>query len=154
MTHKVKTVLVLLSCLTFVQAWASTPKTADTNEQLRAKAAAASGGDRAKRYAELAAREVEEANDQFNQGDVEKGHALVKAAVDDATAAGETARTTKKRLKRTEIAIRKLSRRLEDIRRTLALEDQQALKEAVAKLDKVDDALIAVMFDLKEKDTE
>jgi hypothetical protein len=147
--HAVITAMMLL--LTVTSAVASKPQ---TTEELKAKAATAHGGDRAKLYTEVAAREVEDANTQFNNGDVEKAHALVNSAVQDATEAADTARTTGKRLKRTEIAIHKLARRLEDIRRTLALEDQQALKKAVDQLDKVDRALIDAMFGLKEKDSE
>lgn len=119
---------------------------ADTLDELKAKAEAASGGDRAKLCAQMAQAEVELANQHFTDGEVEKGHAAVRDAVAYAAKARDAAIASRKQVKKTEIAIGKTARRLSDISKTLALDDRPAVEQAVKELEHIQDQLLDAMF--------
>jgi len=115
-------------------------------EQLKAKAAAASGGARALLYAQVARGEVERANQHFTDGNVERGHAAVRQAVAYAEKAAAAARNSKKKLKETELSLRQTARRLNDIGVTLAVDDRPAVEQAVKEIQNIEDQLLEVMF--------
>jgi hypothetical protein len=115
-------------------------------DQLKAKAAAASGGDQAVLWAQVAREEVELADRQFIEGNVEQGHAAVRDAVAHAGKARDAALEKKKKLKQTEMSIGKTARRLSDIGRTLALDDRPAVEQAVKELQHIQDELLDAMF--------
>ena len=115
-------------------------------EQLKAKAAAASGGDRAILYARVARGEVEVANQHFTDGNVDRGHASVRQAVAYARKAGDAASRSKKKLKETEMSLRRTARRLSDIGGTLAVDDRPAVEQAVTEIQSIEDQLLKVMF--------
>ena len=118
----------------------------ETLAELKARAAAASGGDQAKLCAQVAQEDVELANQRFTDGDVDQGHAAVRDAVTYAEKARDAARTSKKKLKQTEIAIGKAARRLNDISKTLAIDDRPAVEQAVKELQHIQDQLLDAMF--------
>jgi hypothetical protein len=120
--------------------------TGETLEALKAKAAAASGGEQAVLCARVAQAEVELANQQFTDGNVDQGHAAVRDAVSYAEKARDAARTSKKKLKQTEIAIRRAARRLNDIGKTLAIDDRPTVEQAVKELEHIQDQLLDAMF--------
>jgi capsule polysaccharide export protein KpsE/RkpR len=122
---------------------ADQPESAD---KLKQRAEASTGGTRARLFVEAARLEIEEANQHFTDGDVDKAHARVKDAVSDAEKGADAARTSGKRLKDTEIDLRKLQRRTEDIRRSLALEDRPALQSMVERLEALRQQLLDKMF--------
>jgi hypothetical protein len=115
-------------------------------EQLKAKAAASSGGDRAVLYAEVARQEVELANQHFTDGNVDQGHAAVREVVAYARKAATAARNSKKKLKETEMSLRQTARRLSDIGATLAVDDRPAVEQAVKDIYTIEDQLLEVMF--------
>ncbi|HZQ90916.1 MAG TPA: hypothetical protein VFA60_03900 [Terriglobales bacterium] len=119
---------------------------AESVEKLKQRAEAATGGTRARLFVEVARLEIEEANQHFTDGDVDKAHARVKDAVTDAEKGADAARISGKRLKDTEIDLRKLQRRTEDIRRSLALEDRPALQSMVERLEALRQQLLDKMF--------
>ena len=124
--RKLSCILIVLSLLA---AAAGEKKTVD---QLRAEAEKASGGHQGALYAELAARLVDVADEQFTAGDSSKGQQTVKEILDSATKAHDDAISSHKKLKDIEIHLRETQRHLENVRRTLAAEDRPAL-EAVEK---------------------
>ena len=130
-------VLVSLACLA---------QTGETLEELKAKAAAASGGDQALLCARVAREQVELANQRFTDGKVEEGHAAVRDAVAYATKARDAACNSRKKVKQTELAIGKTARRLSDISRTLALDDRPTVEQAVKELEHIQDQLLDAMF--------
>jgi hypothetical protein len=121
-------------------------------EQLKAKAAASSGGEQAVLWAQVAREEVELADRHFIDGNVEEGQAAVRAAVSYAEKARDSARNSKKKLKQTEMSIRRTARRLSDIGKTLAVDDRPAVEQAVKELQQIQDALLEALFG-KEKKT-
>ena len=114
-------------------------------QELLAKAQAP--GDRqAELYAKLARRQVEIANEHFTKGEVAQGHAAVKEVVNFAGKALESAKQARKRLKQTEITLRKTSRRLTDVSKTLAFEDRPAVNEAVEEVDEIRNQVLELLF--------
>lgn len=118
----------------------------ETLEELKAKAEAASGGDQAKLCVRVAEEEVELANQHFTDGKVDQGHATVREAVAYAEKARDAAVASRKRLKKTEISIGKIARRLGDISKTLAIDDRPAVEQAVRELEHIQDQLLDAMF--------
>jgi hypothetical protein len=129
--------LAPLACLALV---------GETLAELKAKAATASGGEQAILCTRVARQEVELANQHFTDGKVEQGHAAVRDAVAYAEKARDAARSSKKKLKQTEMAIGKTARRLSDIGKTLALDDRPAVEQAVKELERIQDQLLDAMF--------
>ena len=129
--------LVPLLCLALV---------GESLEELKTKAAAASGGEQATLCARVAQEEVELADRHFIAGDVDQGHAAVREAVAYAEKARDAARSSKKKVKQTEMAIGKTARRLSDIGKTLALDDRPAVEQAVKELEHIQDQLLDAMF--------
>lgn len=115
-------------------------------EQLKAKAATSSGGEQGVLYAQVAREEVELANQHFTEGNIEQGHAAVREAVAYAEKAGKAARSSKKKMKQTEMSLRRTARRLSDIGKTLALDDRPAVEQAVKELEHIQDQLLDAMF--------
>jgi hypothetical protein len=120
--------------------------TGEILEELKAKAAAASGGEQAMLCARVAQEEVELADRHFTDGNVELGHAAVRDAVAYAEKARDAARTSKKKLKQTEISIGRAARRLNDISKTLAIDDRPTVEQAVKELERIQDELLDAMF--------
>ena len=123
----------------------------DTLEELKAKAAAASGGEQAILYARVAQEEVELADRHFIAGEVDQGHATVRETVAYAEKARDAARSSKKNIKQTEMVIGKTARRLSDIGKTLAIDDRPAVEQAVKELEHIQDQLLDAMFSEKKK---
>ena len=118
----------------------------ETLEELKAKAGAASGGDQAKLCAQVAQQDVELANQHFTDGEVEQGHAAVRDAVAYAEKARDSAVASKKHLKKIEISIGKTAHRLNDISKTLAIDDRPIVEQAVKELEHIQDQLLDAMF--------
>ncbi len=120
-------------------------------EELKAKAEAETGDHKPLLYTEVVRREIEDANQLFIDGDVQKAQDTLKDAVLYAGKARDAALARPHKLKDTEIHLRKAEHRLEDIRRTLALEDQADVQAAVDQLAALRKQLLDVMFAPKKK---
>lgn len=120
-------------------------------EELKAKAAGSSGGEQAVLCAQVAREEVELANQHFTDGNVHEGHAAVREAVAYAEKAGKAARGSKKKMKQTELSLRRTARRLSDIGKTLAVDDRPAVEQAVKELQHIEDQLLEAMFGEEKK---
>lgn len=90
--------------------------------------------------------QLDHADKLYAAGDLEKA----QAALTDVVAYSELARDysiqSHKYQKQSEIAVRRMARKLTDILHTLAQADQGAVKDAVARLERVRDDLLASMF--------
>ncbi len=113
---------------------------------LKERARTAKPADAPLAHMRVVAQEVEIADQYYKDGEVEKGEAAVEEAVHYAELGGEAARKSPKHLKQPEITLREASRRLEEIRRTLAFDDQAPLEKAVDRLEKVRHDLLSLMF--------
>jgi hypothetical protein len=86
----------------------------------------------------------------YAAGKPEEARAAVRDVVEYSDKASDAATQSGKKLKDTEIAVRKMVARLRDIKRTLAFEDQASLEEAVNHLEQVRTQLLSQMFGKKE----
>lgn len=126
-------------------------KEPETLDQLKARAASAPGERRPLLYAEVVHREVETADKLFTEGAAEQAHAAVKDAVLYAEKSRDALRDQPKKIKDTEIALRKAEHRLNEIRRTLALEDQPQVLAAVDQLASIRKQILDQMFAPRQK---
>lgn len=116
-----------------------------TLDQLKAEAERA-GNDQPKLLAEVAERLVPVADKQFTDGESVKGHASVDELLQYATRAHDLAIKTRKKMKETEIHLRRCRHALENMRRTLAAEDRPAVEAVEKKLEQFAEDVLEAMF--------
>jgi hypothetical protein len=134
--------LVVLLLLLSVLGRAGEQSAAD----LKAKADAAQGGERANLSLEYAHRQLEDANTLYTQGDVEKAETEIQEVVAYSHKAADAASVSGKRLKQTEIELRKLEHRMRDIGHSLSIDDRPPVEKAVEDLEQVRADLLAKMW--------
>jgi hypothetical protein len=113
--------------------------------QLKAEADRA-GNDQAKASAEVAERLVSVADKQFTDGESVKGQATVQEILQYATRSRDLAVKTKKKMKETEIHLRRCRYALENMRRTLAAEDRPPVQAVEKKLEQFGEDILEAMF--------
>jgi hypothetical protein len=144
MTNSSGSVLIalLIACFT---ATAMTTKDVAIDE-LKARLTSAQIGDRPRLCLQIAERQVDAANKSFAGDESDKA----KAALTDVMAFSELARDyaiqSHKYLKQTEIAIRTMARKLNDLKHTVAHDDQPAIQDVIDHLQRVRDDLLLAMF--------
>lgn len=116
---------------------------------LKARADAAQGGERASLSLEYAHRELEDANALYTQGDVDKAEAEIQVVLAYSHRAADAASASGKRLKQTEIELRKLEHRMRDIGHSLSIDDRPPVEKAVQELEEVRADLLARMWGQK-----
>lgn len=134
-------VAVLLSLLNGL-----VPAGGQTAATLKARADAAQGGERAILSLEYAHQQLEDANALYTQGDVDKAEAAIHEVVDYSRKAADAASTSGKRLKQTEIGLRKLEHRMRDIGQSLNIDDRLPVEKGVQELEQIRADLLARMF--------
>jgi len=139
--------LILVSCFAAFTSLAQQPARPD----LQAQAEAAEGKKRAELFMEVAEQRLGQASRLFGEGKTEEAHEAVKKAVTASEQAGDASRKSRKRLKQTEISVRKLARRLTDLGATLPFEDREAIKPSLLKLEEIRRQLLDEMFAKKKK---
>jgi hypothetical protein len=140
--------LLLAVCNTAVQCHAAQRNI----EQMKGAAERASGGQQAKLYAELARELVGVADQQFSQGEVQQAHATVQDVVLYSSRARDSSVKSHGKIKDTEIILRETQRKLEALKRTLALEDRPAVETAEKKVEQFRQDLLDAMFSPKKKE--
>jgi hypothetical protein len=117
-----------------------------TVDELKARLPSVSAGDRVGLCIEIAERQLIAADKSYSADEVEKA----RAALDDVASFSEQARDysiqSRKRQKQTEISVRKMTRKLGDIKRTVTHEEQAIVQAAIDRLQRVRDDLLAAMF--------
>ena len=117
-----------------------------TVEELKARLASASGGDRVGLCIQIAERQLAAADKLYSADEVEEA----RPALDDVVSFSEQARDysiqSRKHQKQTEISVRKMARKLGDIKRTVTHEEQVTVQAAIDRLQRVRDDLLAAMF--------
>ena len=122
----------------------------ETLAELITRAESSKLDDRPHLYTEIARRQVKAADQLYAAGKPEEARAAVRDVVEYSDKASDAATHSGKKLKDTEIAMRKMVARLRDIKRTLAFEDQAPIEEAVDHLEQVRTQLLSQMFGKKE----
>jgi hypothetical protein len=139
---------ILLFAVLFAPAvWAGKE---ESLEQLIARAESAHPQDRAGLYLQIVRRQAEAADKFYEGGNVEAGSSAVADVVMYSGKASDTAISSGKRLKDTEIALRKMAERLRDLKRNLAFEDQAPVQQAIDRMERMRTDLLAAMFGKKK----
>lgn len=142
------TISIFLITVTVILCAAAKDQTVD---ELKARVANARPEDRPGLCVEIAHRQLRNADQLYNDGQIEQARAAVDDIVTYSEKARDSASQTKKHLKNVEIAVRKISEKLRDIKRTLAFEDQPPVDQAIKRLEEVRTALLKEMFSKEKK---
>jgi hypothetical protein len=132
-------VLVLLSALVLAD-------TQEAVESLKARAQNAQPKDQVELCTRIAERQLEALDKAYSGGTVQQAQAALSDVVTYGVKAAQASSATGKRMKPTEIAMRKMSLRLEAIRKTLDIDDRPPVGEAIQKLEAARTALLNRMF--------
>lgn len=123
----------------------------ETADQLKKRVESTRPEDRIGLCLQIAHQQLRNADKLYTDGKAEEALAAVNDIVTYAEKAGDDATHTNKHLKNVEIAARKLSEKLRDIKRTLAFEDQPALEKAIVRLETLRTNLLKEMFRKEKK---
>jgi len=117
-----------------------------TVAELKQEVANANMSERPALCVEICERQLDAADRFYVAGDSDQG----KAALVDVTAFAELARDyaiqSRKHEKQSEIAIRKMAHKLANLKHTVSLEDQGQVQNAIDRLERIRDDLLAAMF--------
>jgi hypothetical protein len=115
-------------------------------EQLKARLQNAKPDERATLSVRVAELQVENADKLYTAGKSEEAVTAIHEVVSHSEQAQQAAEQTGHKLKNIEIAVRRMARRLTDIKRRLPFDDQATVQEAVERLDQIDSDLLKRMF--------
>jgi hypothetical protein len=118
----------------------------DTLEQLKAKAESAEGKHQVELLIEIAERQSKAADELFSAGNLEQGHAAIDDVANYGVRAAKQATNSGKRMKQTEIALRKIADRLDTISKAVEVDERPPVKEAIRKLEAARNDLLFRMF--------
>jgi hypothetical protein len=121
----------------------------ETLNQLIARAESARPEDRPALYLEIARQKAETADTLYKEGNTEAGNAALQDVVTFSKKATDGSINTGKKLKNTEITLRKMAEKFRDIKRTLAFDDQAPIQQTVDELEKMRTDLLSAMFGKK-----
>jgi hypothetical protein len=122
------------------------PRNEPTVEELKARIASASPGDKVHLCVQVAEKRLDEADKLYAASDIQKG----QEALTDVASFSELARDysiqSRKHQKQTEIAMRNMTRRLNNILHILGHDDQAPVQDAINRVERVRDDLLSSMF--------
>jgi signal transduction histidine kinase len=124
----------------------ATPPAEQTLDELKARISSASTGEKPRLCLLIAQRQLEEADKAYAAVENERGQASLTDALAYTEMARDYAIESHKNEKQTEIAVRGMIRKLNDMLHTLSHEEQTPLKNAVGRLQRVRDDLLKAMF--------
>lgn len=133
------TVLLLASSICF--AWRD-----DSLQEAKTRADASRLEDQPSTCMDVARKQLKAASDFYDGGDYEKARAAIADIVSYSAKAADASDKTGKRLKDTEIALRKVAEKLREIKRTLDFDEQSTLESAIDKLEQLRTGLLSRMF--------
>jgi hypothetical protein len=137
--------VVTLLAFAAATAW-SVPSGEPTVDELKARLASASVGDRPHLCVLIAQKQLTEADKLYAADEVEKGQAALEDVVAYSELARDYAIQSHKYQKQSEIAVRAMTRRLTEMLHSFAHEDQAAVRDAINRLQRVRDDLLKAMF--------
>ncbi|MBZ5682358.1 MAG: hypothetical protein LAO24_19875 [Acidobacteriia bacterium] len=120
-----------------------------TTEELKARLSSASIGDRPQLCLQIAERQLDAADKLYAAVESEKAQATLTDVVAFSELARDYSIQSKKHQKQTEIAVRRMARKLSDIKHAVAHDEQPAVQDAINKLERVRDDLLLAMFPKK-----
>jgi hypothetical protein len=117
-----------------------------TVEELKSRISAASVSDRAKICVEIAEKQLSAADKLFAAEDLDKAQTSLTDVVAFSELARDYSIQSHKHQKQTEIAVRAMTRKLNNMLHVVSRDDQAVLKDAISRLELVRDDLLAAMF--------
>ncbi|MBS1850486.1 MAG: hypothetical protein JST79_06210 [Acidobacteria bacterium] len=102
-------------------------------------------------YRELAERQLKTAKAAYDAGRSDEGRTALQEVVAYARKAEDTAVRSGKKLKDTEIALRKMTDKLRDLKRSSNFDDHPPIQAATDELENLRTALLDRMFEKKKK---
>ena len=117
-----------------------------TVEQLKDRMANASVAERASLCIQISEKQLESATRLYAAGDSEKAQAELVDVIAFSGLARDYAIQAHKREKQSEIAVRKMSRKLAGLKHTVSHDDQQQIQDTINRLEQIRDDLLAAMF--------
>lgn len=118
----------------------------ETVDELKAKLASAKEPDQPKLCLEIARLQLDAAEKAYQDSQLPQAQALLKDVVDYSQKAGDAARQSRKHIKKTEIEVRKMSRRLQDLKPTVDIDSRQPVQDAINRLEHIRTELLMQMF--------
>jgi hypothetical protein len=115
-------------------------------EELQRKIQSAQGGKKAELLLQLSHDQVEQVSKLYHDGDADKAFGLLKEAGSNADQATSISLESGKRLKDTEIELRKLSERVQAIRQEASFEDRNPFDVSIQNLEQNRSKLLDRMF--------
>ena len=125
------------------------PARQETVDELKAKLASTKASDQPKLCVEIARLQLDASEKAYQAGQVTQAQALLNEVVDYSQKAGDAARQSRKHIKKTEIEVRKMSRRLQDLKPTVDLDSRQPVQDAINRLEHIRTQLLMQMFSEK-----
>ncbi|MGA2375197.1 MAG: hypothetical protein ABSF72_06735 [Candidatus Sulfotelmatobacter sp.] len=120
-------------------------------EEQKERVANLAVGDRPALCIHISERQLGDADRLYIAGDSEKGQAALADVVAYAELARDYAIQSHKHEKQSEIAIRKMTRKLSDMNHAFSHEDQAQIQNTIDRLQKIRDDLLVAMFPKVDK---
>ena len=118
----------------------------ETLQELMARAESAKVEDRPALCVEIAERQLKSADELYTAGKVDDARTALQDVVTYSEKAHDAAIQSGKKVKNTEIALRKMAAKLRDIKRSLNFEDQAPVQAAADRLESLRTDLLSHMF--------
>ena len=118
----------------------------ETVDELKTKLASTKESDQPKLCLEIARLQLDASEKAYQASQVPQAQELLKDVVDYAQKAGDAARQSRKHIKKTEIEVRKMSRRLQDLKPTVDLDSRPPVQDAINRLEHIRSQLLMQMF--------
>jgi len=117
-----------------------------TVDELKRRIANSSLGDRPSLCIRISERQLDAADRYYGAGDSEQAKAPLGDVVAFSALARDYSIQSHKHEKQSEIAIRKMARKLADLKHTVSHEDQEQIQSTIDRLQRIRDDLLAAMF--------
>ena len=118
----------------------------ETLQELIARAESAKLDDQPALYVDISERQLKSADELYTAGKIDDARAAVQDVVTYSEKAQSSAIQSGKKLKNTEIALRKMAAKLRDIKRSLNFDDQAPVEAAADRLESLRTDLLTHMF--------
>lgn len=124
----------------------ATPHAQPTVEELKAKVSSANTGEKAKLCMQIAEKQLTETDKLYASDDAEKAQTALSDVVTFSELARDYSIQSHKHEKQIEISVRAMTRKLNDLVHSLSHTDQEPVKNALQRLERVRDDLLTAMF--------
>jgi hypothetical protein len=115
-------------------------------EELKGRVASTNVGDRPALCLEISERQLDAADKLYSAGDTDKAQAALGDVAQFSELARDYAIQSHKHEKQSEIAVRKMTRKLADLKHAVTHEEQAQIQNTIDRLQHVRDDLLAAMF--------